>query len=153
MPSVPQVLYGCLWLHECFSKGSGAHSGGTDDDGIAIVQRAGQGDAQGPPPAQRGHGKVLSEPLSRSITSVRAFSRELSRFGAIIILAYLCEHHPPFPHNKKVSFVLVQECSMQARKNPGREPESVGGETGRSTAWLFSSERSLGCVAGSQRRA
>ena len=54
-----------------------------------------------------GHGKVLSEPLSRTVTSVRAFSGELARLGLVITFAYMCEHHPPFAHSKKVGACML----------------------------------------------
>lgn len=55
-----------------------------------------------------GHGKkVMSEPLSRTVTSVRAFSGELSRLGLLITFAYMCEHHPPFAHGAKVGVYWV----------------------------------------------
>ncbi len=133
----PKVLYGCLWLHERYSKrastaqrsldidagsadptssGSGTGSGG------AIVP-SGNGAVASPPPKKAGaggagHGKVLSEPLSRTVTSVRAFSGELARLGLLITFAYMCEHHPPFSHSKKVS--VLWRCRFAAVRCCGR---------------------------------
>lgn len=103
-----QVLFGCLWLHErlsvCKSRPPLLDDGNivlnADHDNVngAVAIPAAAGGA--------GHGKVLSKPLSRSLTSIRSLSLELSRLGAVITFAYICEHHPPFPHNKKVRAVV-----------------------------------------------
>lgn len=102
MSLIAQVLYGCLWLHGRFSARS-HHGNSTGPDGVSEAVTGGH-DAKASTTGggSGGHGKVLSEPLSRTVTSVRAFSRELSRLGLVITFAYMCEHHPPFAHSKKV---------------------------------------------------
>lgn len=113
-----QVLYGCLWLHERYSSrttptastsGEAQQLPDASSSSSAAVVPAGSGDASAAAPkasataAGGGHGKkVLSEPLSRTLTSVRSFSRELSRLGVLITFAYMCENHPPFAHGEKV---------------------------------------------------
>lgn len=45
--------------------------------------------------------KTLSKPLEISFQSIMSLSGELSRFGAILTFAYLCENNPPFPPGEK----------------------------------------------------
>lgn len=104
---VRQVLYGCLWLHERLSRGTANSHGGHDADApLSTAHRAA---------AAPGHAKkVLSEPLSLTLSSIRSLSRELSQLGALVGFTYLCEHHPPFPHGKKVGtcmYCTVLYCS------------------------------------------
>jgi 10 TM Acyl Transferase domain found in Cas1p len=43
-----------------------------------------------------------SSPLNlRSFTSIYTLLYQGSQFGCILLYAYLCEHHPPFPHGIK----------------------------------------------------
>lgn len=112
------MLYACLWLHKKLScpsgHGGGGGCGAADPAGAMLAQRAvtqdGASPTMSPAPVAGGGGsgggghgkKLMSEPLALTVSSIRAFSRELSRLGAVITFAYMCEHHPPFPHNKKV---------------------------------------------------
>ncbi|CBN78469.1 conserved unknown protein [Ectocarpus siliculosus] len=132
------VLYGCLWLHERYSSRTASASEDAKQlpdasaSGSAAAVPAGGGDASAAAPvaaAGGGHGKkVLSEPLSRTLTSVRAFSWELSRLGVLITFAYMCEHHPPFAHGEKahdmdmfwcVALMLLVSSALNVRKSKG----------------------------------
>lgn len=120
------VLYGCLLLHERFSKWRACATSAGDLLGQTPVHESAGAVAVSPRGA--GHEKVLSEPLSRSLSSVRNFSGELARLGGVITFAYMCEHHPPFPHNKKehdmdmfwcMALVLFVASVLNVRKSKG----------------------------------
>eukprot|EP00903_Cladosiphon_okamuranus_P018236 g16775.t1 len=150
------VLYGCLWLHERFSNqnarsnsncgdnadtGSGTKANQLSDaaapsssgGGGGAVVASGNGAITSAAPKKAGgggagHGKVLSEPLSRTVTSVRALSGELARLGLIITFAYMCENHPLFAHSKKVhdmdmfwcvALMLLVSSALNVRKSKG----------------------------------
>ena len=51
------------------------------------------------------HGKQLSEALELTLKSVTSLSTELLRLGCVILISYVCEKYPIFPHAKKVSTV------------------------------------------------
>ncbi|CAM9317992.1 unnamed protein product [Scytosiphon promiscuus] len=148
------VLCGCLWIHKRYADR--AHSASGNPDSVLAKQRAdasprgsagagvatagtvavpANGAASSAPQkgvvaagGGGGHGKVMSEPLSRTLTSVRAFSGELSRLGLLITFAYMCEHHPPFSHSKKVhdmdmfwcvALMLLVSSLLNVRKSRG----------------------------------
>jgi hypothetical protein len=51
--------------------------------------------------AGKGRAKQLAPPLSATVASARALSRQVARLGAVLGLAWLLEFHPPFQHAAK----------------------------------------------------
>lgn len=57
--------------------------------------------------------KNMSKPLELTLESIRSFSGELCKLGAILAFAYICENHPPFtPGDKDHSMDMVWGLSL-----------------------------------------
>jgi hypothetical protein len=89
------VLAISLWAHQRLAKRASSQYSALQTDDHDDVPAA----------APNAHAKQLSEPLGLSLSSIRALSFELLRLSLVLLIPYICEKHPIFPHSKKV------ECS------------------------------------------
>ncbi|CAM9997888.1 unnamed protein product, partial [Phaeothamnion confervicola] len=72
--------------------------------------------------------KQLSQPLVLSLASITELSKEFCKLGALLVLAWLCEHRPLFDHQKKthdmdmywfMAFALAVISFANIRKSKG----------------------------------
>jgi hypothetical protein len=104
------VLAISLWAHQRLAKrASSLYSALQTDDRDDV-----------PAAAPKTHAKQLSEPLGLSLSSIRALSYELLRLSLVLLIPYICEKHPIFPHSKKVRVLYCNthaSCLLHKKSN------------------------------------